>query len=64
MKRTETFVFEFENQEIFSEFFKIYWQNPPKGIKPLTCSLGNIIQEKDDLEEEIYQRGMERDLNE
>lgn len=62
MKRTETFVFEFDDQEIFSDFFEKYWKNPPTGIKPLSCSIGNIIQEKDDLEEELYHRGIERDL--
>ena len=50
MKRTETFVFEFDNQEVFKEFFdEYYYALPICGIKCLGVSTENLLEKEDDL---------------
>lgn len=49
--RVETFVFEFADQEVFEKFFESYFQNPPPGIEPLSCQIGDALKKLDDAEE-------------
>ena len=55
--RTETFVFRFETQEVFGEFFEKFFKNPPKGIVPLACSTGNSIKQLDEVSDKAYKFG-------
>jgi hypothetical protein len=55
-KRLETFVFEFENQEIFKRFWREYCHIDPElhnGIKWVGVATGNKLKTEDELLELI-----------
>ena len=68
MKRIETFVFEFDSQEAFSEFFSKYYRNKQPGILARGASIGNLIEKIDTAEQLLWdfaeKLGLESELAE